>query len=135
MQKLSEDTNAINWFEIPVLDSARAKKFYETILDITMDTQHMAETNEELAFFPFTPGVIRATSGKVTGALVKSDHAKPSAMGTMVYLNANPVIQEVIERAAAAGGKVLVPKTAIKAGYISVIIDTEGNRIGLHSML
>lgn len=71
MEKLSAKTDVITWFEIPVLDTARAKKFYETILDIDMRTQVFPETDEELTFFPSLPGVIQAGSGRVSGALVR----------------------------------------------------------------
>ncbi len=97
MQKSNEETNAICWFEIPVIDTARAKKFYETILDIEMQTRYIEETKEELTFFPFKPEAIRATSGKVSGVLVKTNRNKPTDHGTLVYLDANPLIQEVIE--------------------------------------
>lgn len=133
MEKLSATTNVITWFEIPVLDTARAKKFYETILDIEMRTQRFPETDEELTFFPSIPGVIQASSGRVTGALVKNNRSKPSTEGTTVYLNAYPVIQTVIDKIAAAGGKVIVPRTEIPAGFIAVFIDTEGNKVAIHA--
>jgi predicted enzyme related to lactoylglutathione lyase len=133
MQKLNEQTNVINWFEIPVTDTERAKKFYETILDIKMKTIYMEETKEEATFFPSVPGVIQATSGRVTGALVKSARANPSGEGTLVYLNAYPVIQTVIDKVEKAGGKIVLPKTKILAGYIAIIIDSEGNKVGLHA--
>ncbi|UPK66570.1 VOC family protein [Chitinophaga filiformis] len=133
LRKIDAETNVITWFEIPVLDSARAKAFYETILDIQMQTLHLDETNEELTFFPSDPSVVQATSGRVSGALTKSEHAKPSAEGTKVYLNAYPEIDLVLNRVEGAGGKIVVPKMQIRAGLIAVIEDTEGNRIGLHA--
>ena len=133
MQKINEQSNVITWFEIPVADTNRARKFYETILDIKMNTQYMEETKEEATFFPSIPGIIQATSGRVTGALIKNERSKPSKEGSMVYLNAYPSIQTVIDKIESAGGKVIVPKTKIMAGYISVFIDTEGNKIALHA--
>lgn len=133
MHKTIEQTNAINWFEIPVTDSARARKFYETILDMTMQTQYAVETKEEITFFPFVPGVVRATSGKVSGVLVKNDRVKPSDHGTTVFLNANPSIQEVVDKIEPAGGRIVIPGTKIMAGYYAIFIDTEGNRVGLHA--
>lgn len=133
IKKLSAETNVITWFEIPVLDTARAKKFYETILDIEMRTQVFPETGEELTFFPAIPGVIQASSGRVSGALVKTARHKPSAEGTTVYLNAYPRVQTVIDKIEAAGGKVILPRTEIPAGYISVFIDTEGNKVAVHA--
>lgn len=134
LQKISGENNAITWFEIPVADTNRAKKFYETILDMEeLKTQRFDESNEELTFFPFKEGVVRATSGKVSGVLLKSPHVKPSADGTTIYLNASPAIQPVLDRVEKAGGKILQPVTKIPAGLIAIIIDTEGNRIGLHA--
>ena len=83
MRKLDEKTNVINWFDLPVTDMARAKKFYETILDIKMRTQYMEETDEELSFFPSVPGVIQATSGRVSGALVRNSRLKPGSEGVL----------------------------------------------------
>jgi uncharacterized protein len=133
MKKIDSETNVITWFEIPVLDTTRAKKFYETILDIGMQTLYLNETNEELTFFPYNPDVIQATSGRVTGVLTKSVNAKPSAYGTKIYINASPEIQVVLDKVEKNGGKILVPKTHIRAGFIAVILDTEGNSIGLHA--
>lgn len=134
MEKMGGTANAVNWFEIPVTDVARAQRFYETVLDIQMEHRYMEETKEDLVFFPFTPGVVRATSGKVSGALVANDRVKPSDTGTMVYLNATPSITAAVSRVEAAGGKVLQAPFAIQAGLIAVILDTEGNRVGLHAM-
>lgn len=133
MQKLIEESNAINWFQIPVLETNRAKKFYETILDIEMRTQRIPETDEELTFFPFSQSGVRATSGRVSGVLARNKRSKPSIDGITVYLNANPAIQTVISKIEPAGGKIIIPKTKISAGYFSVFIDTEGNKVGLHA--
>lgn len=131
MQKIDEQTNIITWFEIPVLDTNRAKKFYETILDIEMVKR--ADGNDEAVFFPFNPNVIQATSGRVTGVLSKTNRNSPSSSGTVVYINASPSIQTVLNKVEQAGGKVIVPKTQIPAGFIALIIDTEGNKVGLHA--
>jgi predicted enzyme related to lactoylglutathione lyase len=133
LRKIDAENNVITWFEIPVLDTGRAKVFYETILDIEMQTLYIAETNEELTFFPYNPEIVQATSGRVTGVLTKSKNAKPSIDGTRVYINASPEIQTVLDKVAKAGGKVIVPKQQIRAGFIAIIMDTEGNSIGLHA--
>lgn len=133
LKKIDADTNVITWFEIPVVNSQRAKNFYETILDIEMRTVNVEETNEELTFFPSHPDVIQATSGRVTGALTKSEKAKPSKIGTLIYINASPDLQTVLDRVVPAGGRIIMQKTRIPAGLIAVILDTEGNRIGLHA--
>ena len=74
----------------------------------------------------------------VGGALVftKGFHKPSSTDGPLIYLNGNPDVQNVLDKVEAAGGKIMVPKTEISPdyGYMAVIIDTEGNRIGLHSV-
>src|SRR5690606_16254201 len=84
------------WFEIPVSDIDRAKKFYETILDIQMIKQGDGE--DEGVFFPFNPNIVQATSGRVTGVLAKSNKNSPSDKGTVVYINASPSIQTVLDK-------------------------------------
>jgi predicted enzyme related to lactoylglutathione lyase len=118
--------NAINWFEIPVTDIARAKKFYETIFGF--QTMNMSMGDMKMETFP-------ADQQGVSGALIQWEHGKPSAEGTMVYLNADGILDEVLSRVEKAGGKVAMPKTLIteEYGHMGVIIDTEGNRVGLHS--
>lgn len=131
LKKIDEQTNIVTWFEIPVTDTQRAKKFYETILDIEMENRNDGEN--ESVFFPYDPNVIQATSGRVTGVLSKSDKNSPSANGTMIYINASPSIDTVLNKVEKAGGKIIAPKTKIPPGYIAVIIDSEGNKIGLHA--
>ncbi len=131
LKKIDKHTNVLTWFEIPVLETQRAKKFYEEILDIQMTTRSFPETGEELTFFPYDPNVIQATSGRITGVLTKSPNRKPSTTGTLIYINAYPEIQIVLDKVVSAGGKIISAKTWIPAGYIAVIEDTEGNHIGL----
>lgn len=133
LSKTDATTNVINWFEIPVTDTKRAKRFYETILDLEMQTLSLPESGEELTFFPYNPEIVQATSGRVTGVLTRSTTAKPSMEGTLIYLNASPSIQAVLDRVQPAGGTIITAPVLIKAGYIAIISDTEGNRIGLHS--
>jgi predicted enzyme related to lactoylglutathione lyase len=121
-------TNSLNWFEIPVSDLGRAKKFYETIFGITMP--EMETMQFKMAFFPSDPG-----SGKVSGGLCKSDMHKPSAEGAVIYLNADPDLSTVLSKIEAAGGKVVMPKTQISpdVGFMAFFADTEGNHVALHS--
>jgi uncharacterized protein len=133
LKKMSADTNAINWFEIPVIDIDRAKTFYETILNIKMVTPKTDNGDDKMVMFPRKPDTIMALSGILSGCLVKSKKSKPSKGGVLIYLNASPSIQKVIDKIETAGGKVIQPKIKIPAGYISIFIDTEGNRLGLSS--
>ncbi|MCU7548072.1 VOC family protein [Chitinophagaceae bacterium LB-8] len=127
---MDKNSNALNWFEIPVTDLTRAKMFYETIFQIKM--QIMPEMlGMKMAAFPG-----EAKSGKVIGAICESEVHEPSMDGAVIYLNANPSIQKVLDRIEPAGGQVLMPRTEItpETGYMAFFIDTEGNRIGLHAM-
>jgi predicted enzyme related to lactoylglutathione lyase len=131
LKKIDAHTNVITWFEIPVTDLRRAKKFYETILDIEM-VERKDGPNESV-FFPYNPEVIQATSGRVTGVLSKSGQNKPSENGTVIYINASPYLQTVLDKVERAGGKILSPALKIPPGYIAVILDSEGNKVGLHA--
>src|SRR3954451_21459877 len=123
--------NAISWFEIPTTDLNRAQQFYEALFGITMIP--LDTPNLKMRMFP-----IDDMMTGVGGAIVYSgDFYTPSASaGPLIYLNANPDVQQVLDKVEAAGGKILVPKTQISPedGYMAVILDTEGNRIALPSV-
>ncbi|MDR2271892.1 MAG: VOC family protein [Sphingobacterium sp.] len=132
LKKIDEQSNVLTWFEIPVSDIDRAKNFYETILTIEMIKR--GDGNDEGVFFPFNPNIVQATSGRVTGVLAKSTQNKPSATGTVVYINASPNIQAVLDKVELAGGKIIEPKQLFgPVGFIAMILDSEGNKIGLHA--
>ena len=121
-------TNSINWFEIPATDIQRAKTFYETIFGHQMEFMDMGEL--KMAMFPFENG-----SGKASGALVEHQMYTPMDNGVVLYLNANPDLEPVLAKVEAAGGKVLVQKKQIAedVGFMALFIDSEGNRMALHS--
>jgi len=124
------NTHAINWFEIPVADFDRAKKFYETIFDYQMPENQMGPTHMGFLLYDFQ-------NGGRGGAIVHNpDFYTPSANGTLVYLNCEPDLQPVLDRVEGAGGKVKKPKTEIGQGlgFWALIEDSEGNRVALHSM-
>lgn len=123
--------SAISWFEIPATDLERATKFYEIILDVTLNPMDLE--NIRMRIFP----LIDSMKG-IGGAIVDSGgfHRPSTTEGPLIYLNGNPDLQNVLDKVDSAGGSVMVPKTAISPeyGFMAVIIDTEGNRIGLHSI-
>lgn len=123
--------NAISWFEIPTTDINRAQKFYEAIFGITM--MPMDLPNIKMRMFPLDDMMTQ-----VGGALVDSGgfHIASATDGPLIYLNANPDVQNVLDKVEAAGGKIMVPKTEISPeyGFMGVFTDTEGNRVGLHSL-
>lgn len=116
--------NSINWFEIPVTDFARAKKFYSEIFSFEMQETIMGP--HQMGFFP---------GGGVSGAIVKGEGYKPSADGVLIYLSAGEDLTGVMNKIETAGGKLLQPKTKVtdEIGFISIFLDTEGNKIALHS--
>lgn len=123
--------DAISWFEIPCADLDRAQQFYETVFQFRMQPLDMP--NFQMRMFPIDDPM----SG-IGGTLVKApDFYNPSSTdGVLIYLNGNPDVQIFVDRIEGAGGKVVVPKTKISDdyGYMAVFIDTEGNRIALHSV-
>jgi len=123
--------HAISWFEIPTTDINRAQKFYEAIFSITMVPMDLP--NIKMRMFQLDDMMTQ-----VGGALVDSGgfHKASATDGPLVYLNGNPDVQIILDRVEAAGGKIMLPKTEISPeyGFMAVIYDTEGNRIGLHSI-
>ena len=121
--------HAISWFEIPSVDINRAQKFYETIFNIQMRALDMPQL--QMRMFP-----IEDPMTGVGGAICHSGNSyRPSAdSGPLVYLNANPELQNVLDKIEGAGGKILMPKTQISPeyGYMALFLDTEGNRVALH---
>jgi predicted enzyme related to lactoylglutathione lyase len=126
---MESNANALNWFEIPVDEIERAQEFYEGIFNMQMvPMQEMPDM--KMVGFP-----IEMTSGKVSGGLVESDNHFPSDEGSVIYLNANPDIQAVLDRVEDFGGEVLMPRTEIspEIGFMAYFLDTEGNKVGLHA--
>ena len=124
------NTHAINWFEIPVTDFDRAKKFYETIFDYQMPENQMGPARMGFLLYDFQ-------NGGRGGAIVHNpDFYTPAKNGTLVYLNCDPDLSVVLDKVISAGGKLLQQKTIIgqNLGYWALIEDSEGNRVALHSM-
>jgi predicted enzyme related to lactoylglutathione lyase len=122
--------NVLGWFEIPVTDMDRAILFYDTVLGVKLVKSKMEEL--EMAWFPHT-----SEGYGSGGALVKNiKFYKPSVDGSLLYLSTSTGDLEkdatVIEK---AGGKILHPRKQISPehGFMLVFIDTEGNRVALHS--
>ena len=124
----------INWFEIAVSDFDRAKKFYETIFDVTMEAPEVKMPGFEsvkMAFFPMSDKM----SGATGGGIVKSEGREPSSKGALVFLNGGEDLSAVLQNVAGSGGKITQPKMSIgEHGFMAIFSDTEGNSIGLHSM-
>lgn len=118
--------NTINWFEIPVTDFDRAKKFYETVLAVKIDEMMMGQTR--MGFFPYE-------EGSVSGAICSGEGYVPTDHGTIIYLNADRKLDDFLLRIPTAGGNVVMQKTLVTEdiGHIALMIDSEGNTIGFHA--
>ena len=120
--------NAITWFEIPVIDFERAKKFYSSIYDYQMPDTMVGPVRMGFLLY-------EQQAGRVGGAICFGAGYIPSQQGTLPYLNGGSDLDIVLNRVEKAGGKVVVPKTFIapEHGYFAKFVDTEGNLIALHS--
>ncbi|MBA2744862.1 MAG: VOC family protein [Flavisolibacter sp.] len=123
-------THAINWFEIPVADFDRAKKFYEKIFDYIMPESVMGEARMGFFIYDFQ------NQGRGGAIVHQPGFHDPSLTGSLIYLNCEPDLQAVLDRVEAAGGKIEKWKDLVgeNLGFWAVIHDTEGNRVALHSM-
>lgn len=119
--------NTLNWFEIPASDFSRAIAFYATVLD----AQIQVDSNMQYAYLPSDPG-----KGGFGGAIACGENFVPAMTGTTIYLDGGSDLSVPLSRVKDAGGTVILPKTAIgeNRGFIALIIDTEGNKVGFHSL-
>ncbi len=118
----------VGWFEIPVHDMERAIRFYETVFDTALSRHHMGPL--DMAWFPWDE------SGKGAGGslVYHAEFYKPGTEGALVYFSCEDLTVE-LSRIEGAGGQILVPRTEIApdVGFMAVFLDTEGNRVALHS--
>lgn len=121
--------NPGTWFEIPVLDMDRAERFYGAVFGFTFDRRPEMD-GILMSWFPMAEGMNTYGAG---GALVRHAMLKPSADGTTIYLSTKS-IEESLEKIEAGGGKMIMPKKDIgEYGYIAMFIDSEGNKVALHT--
>jgi len=119
--------NPVNWFEIPVDDMKRAKKFYEEVFGFQLSLNEMDTV--EMAWFP-----MQEHAAGATGTLVKGEGYQPSPAGSLVYFSVED-IEGILRKVNQGGGKTLVPKTSIgEYGFMTHFQDCEGNRVAVHSM-
>lgn len=117
--------NPVNWFEIPVGDLARAKRFYESVLAVELVESEMGPN--KMAWFPMEMGATGAA-----GTLIKADGYNASHDGSLVYLHVD-TIDPTLELINSNGGRTLMPRMDIgQHGFIAHFEDTEGNRVALH---
>jgi hypothetical protein len=116
----------VSIFEIPATELSRAVDFYQAILDVKIEKMEMPDM--QMGIFPYEGQM-------VTGVIIKAEGYQPSADGVTIYLNGGDNLQGIIDKVEKNGGKVLVPKTlhADESGYFAIFLDSEGNKLGLHS--
>ena len=115
----------VSWFEIPAVNFNQAITFYNHIYGIKMET---TSTNDHtMAFFP--------ANGGIGGAVVSGPGSVPNANGPLVYLNGGDDLNKVLNKVEEAGGKIIMQKTLInkESGYFALFMDSEGNKLALHS--
>ena len=117
----------VNCFEIPSTNFSRAVKFYETIFDTKLKVEKFSGNDL---------GVFSLENGESVGGVVHGENYVPGDNGAVLYLDASPSIDSVLQRIEAAGGRIKTGKVALpqEMGFIAYFFDTEGNRMALHAM-
>ncbi len=122
--------HSINWFEIPVTDFDRAKTFYEGLYNAPIHDMPISGTTGKYGMLPAD-----MENGGIGGGLIQEEGYEPSTKGALVYLNGGDDLSVPLSKVEALGGKIIMPKTSIGSnGFMATFIDTEGNKIALHSM-
>ncbi len=122
--------NLVGWFEIPVSDMDRARKFYEAVFDVVIHLEQFGDT--KMGWFPFAED---PEARGAAGSLVwNPKYYRPSIDGTLIYFSSAEIEKE-LNKVEIAGGEILQRKTLIREdiGYMALFKDSEGNRIALHS--
>ena len=119
-------SNQIVWCDIPVKDLDRAGRFYTAVLGAKV---------EKMTVEGNTFGLLPEANAGVSGCLVIAGEAQPSADGPMIYLNCEGRLPIAIAAVGLNGGKVLQQRHSIGPhGFRAIVLDSEGNRLALHSM-
>lgn len=124
---MSIEYNPVGWFEIPSPDLAKNQQFFQQAFGFTFEYLEMP---------PYKMAMFAADHNKpgAAGSLVQGPDVEPATVGTTIYFGCAEVAAQ-LEKIAAAGGTVLMPKTAIgEHGFIGMFLDVAGNKLGLHSM-
>ncbi|RKF17545.1 VOC family protein [Alginatibacterium sediminis] len=116
----------ISIFEIPALDISRAINFYQAILGINIEKMEIP--GMEMGILPYE-------NQAVTGVILKQEGFQPSSNGVTIYLNGGDNLQVILDEVVKNHGEIIIPKTAHadESGFFAIFLDSEGNRLGLHS--
>lgn len=123
--------NPVYWVEVPVVDPGRALRFYETVFQRALSPVPI----QRAASYRVFPLDLEGYGAGL--ALVEGTGYRPGAEGPVVYLDLVADLDEVLSRVVDAGGTILQPKGPNEGGngFIALLKDSEGNRLGLHSSL
>tara|TARA_R110001592_G_scaffold313768_3_gene589230 strand:- start:212 stop:619 length:408 start_codon:yes stop_codon:yes gene_type:complete len=123
--KITKLKNYISWFEIPAINFQKAVVFYNHIYGIEMES--FTNGDHTMAIFPSDAGI--------SGAIVAGPGSVPSENGPLLYLNGGNDLNNILSKVDEAGGRVVMAKTFINddSGYFAIFIDSEGNKLALHS--
>lgn len=116
----------ISILEIPATDIQRATRFYQSILNVKIEVIDMQGMQM---------GLLPSEGQAVSCVITQGEGYEPSANGVIAYFNGGEDLQKTLDKVESSGGKILMPKTLIdeENGYFAMFLDTEGNRLGLHS--
>jgi uncharacterized protein len=118
--------NQVVWFDLPVLDLDRAIRFYSAVLNANVEKQEWPG---------MAIGVLPHADDEVGGCLVQKEDVRPSQDGPLLYFNAQGRLDNAIAAVEPNGGQVVAPKHSIGPyGFRAIVLDSEGNRVALHSM-
>ena len=125
-QKTETMKSFISIFEIPATDINRAVEFYQSILDIKIDIIDMQGMQM---------GILPSEGHAVSGVITQGEGYEPSPNGVIIYLNGGDNLETILNKVEKSGGQVVVPKSLIdeENGYFGMFMDSEGNKIGVHS--
>jgi predicted enzyme related to lactoylglutathione lyase len=119
--------NPVNYFEIPVVDFKRAKAFYEGVFGVKLES--MDYQGMKMASFPSS-----MKQYGISGSITKAKGYRPSRNGVVIYFVVSD-IKATLAKIARRGGKTVFPKMSIgEWGFVAHFLDSEGNRLALHSM-
>ena len=117
------------WFDIPAADFDRAVRFYESLFGVTLKRETMGPN--VMAVFPYERGA------GISGCIARGPAHRPGDGGPVVYLNADGMLDRMVADVERLGGRLAGPRVELPDGMgaFVTIMDTEGNRVGLHAVM
>jgi predicted enzyme related to lactoylglutathione lyase len=124
MSDMHSSPDRVVWFDLPVADLERASRFYAAVLDIEVSPAKAGN---------FTFAVLEHGPDGNGGCLIPNAK-EVSAAGILVYMNVEGRIRDAVAQTQKHGGRMLKAIENIgEHGFRAIVLDSEGNRIALHS--